>query len=75
VGWTTNESATSKVYYATSTPVNIGTASSVSDTTLITSHSLNLSGLVASSTYYYLVESKDAALNTSTSTEFSFPTL
>ncbi len=75
VGWTTNEAATSKIYYATSSPVDTATASSVSDTTLVTSHSLNLSGLTASSTYYYLVESKDASLNTATSTEFSFPTL
>jgi len=75
VGWTTNEAATSKIYYATSSPVDTVTASSVSDATLVTSHSLNLSGLTASSTYYYLVESKDASLNTATSTEFSFPTL
>lgn len=75
VGWTTNESATSKVYYGTVTPLVLGSASSTSDASLVTSHSLNLIGLSASTTYYYVAESKDAANNTALSSEQSFVTL
>ncbi|MDO8600762.1 MAG: fibronectin type III domain-containing protein [bacterium] len=75
VGWTTNESATSKVYYGTVTPLVLGSASSISDASLVTSHSLNLIGLSASTTYYYVAESKDAANNTALSSEQSFVTL
>ncbi|MBI2033800.1 MAG: fibronectin type III domain-containing protein [Candidatus Liptonbacteria bacterium] len=74
VAWATNELATSKVYYGTSTPLSLGTASMVTDNTLITSHAIGLSGLAATTTYYYVVESKDAAGNTATSTERSFTT-
>lgn len=75
VNWMTNESATSKVYYGTATPINLGTALMVSNSTLVTSHSLGLTGLTASTTYYYVAESKDAAGNTATSSQASFMTL
>ena len=75
VSWTTNESATSKVYYSTTTPVSLATAPVVVNATLTTAHTLGLSGLTASTTYYYIVESKDAANNTATSTQQSFLTL
>ena len=71
--WTSNEPATSKVYYGTISPIDFSV--SLSNDTLVTSHSLALSGLTASTTYYFIVESKDAAGNTSTSTEESFNTL
>jgi len=74
VTWTTNEAATGKVYYATTTPVSIASALFLSDTSLVTSHSFPLVGLTASTTYYMFVESKDAANNTATSTEQSFVT-
>lgn len=73
--WATNESATSKAYYGTTTPLNLAGASTVSTSTLVTSHSLALSSLSASTTYYYIAESKDAANNTATSSEKSFATL
>jgi hypothetical protein len=75
VDWTTDEMATSKVYYGLTTPLDLGTALTVVDATFVSSHSLNLSGLVASSTYYYVVESKDSSNNTSTSSELMFVTL
>ena len=75
VKWDTNEDATSKVYYSASTPLVIGTASTVSDSTLENSHDLDLSSLTASTTYYYLVVSADAAGNTATSSQNSFATL
>lgn len=73
--WTTNENATSTMWYASTTPVNKSTASKVSTNTWKTVHSLNLSGLTATTTYYYLIEVADAAGNVSTSTEHSFKTL
>lgn len=75
VTWTTNEAATSKIYYGTITPLLLGAASTVSDSALLTNHSLMLSGLTASTTYYMVVESKDAANNTATSSEISFTTV
>lgn len=74
VTWTTDEAATTKVYYGTVTPLVLGGASTVSDVTLLTSHAANLTGLTASTTYYMVVESKDAANNTATSSETSFET-
>ncbi|MDE2078978.1 MAG: fibronectin type III domain-containing protein [Patescibacteria group bacterium] len=74
VSWTTNEQATSKVYFGTSTPLNLLLASNVFSAALTTSHTLPVSGLTASSTYYYVIESADAAGNTATTTEASFTT-
>jgi len=74
ISWTTNEVATSKVYYSTTTPVNTGSALVQSNSTLVTAHSVGLSGLSASTTYYAIAESLDAANNVGASTEFSFVT-
>jgi phosphodiesterase/alkaline phosphatase D-like protein len=75
IAWGTNEPATSKVYMSTSTPVNLATATNVLNNSLLVSHVLHLSGLTASTTYFFVVESKDAANNTATSTEHSFVTI
>lgn len=75
VTWTTNEPADSTVWYATSTPVSTTTASSTSSASLVTSHSMGLPGLTASTLYYYFVTSKDSSLNAATSSESSFTTL
>src|SRR3989344_676980 len=75
ITWMTNELATSKVYASTTSPVATSTAQSVSNVALVTSHSLNLTGLTASSTYYYFVESADASNNVSNSNQQSFLTL
>ncbi|MDO8536710.1 MAG: peptidoglycan-binding protein [bacterium] len=74
VVWTTNEAATSKVSYGTSTPVDTVNAPMVNDGSFVTSHDLALSSLTASTTYYYVVTSWDAAANTATSSEASFIT-
>ena len=42
VTWTTGESATSKAYYSTATPVDLSSALTVIDNSLMTSHSLAL---------------------------------
>ena len=75
IAWTTNENATSKVYFGTTTPLNLSTAATVVNMALVTSHSLGLSSLATSTAYYYVVESKDAANNTATTTQASFTTL
>jgi peptidoglycan hydrolase-like protein with peptidoglycan-binding domain len=74
VSWTTNEAATSKVYYGTATPLVLSSASTVTDGAFLTSHSLGLTNLATSTTYYVVVESADAATNAATSSEFSFTT-
>lgn len=72
--WTTNENAKSKVYYGTTTPLSLGSALIVSDNALVTSHSLGLSGLSATTTYYFVVESQDGSGNIATSSESNFTT-
>ncbi len=75
IKWETNEASTSKVYYSTSTPVLAVSATSfIEDTALVNSHTINLTGLTASTTYYFLVESTDTSGNTAKSQEGSFTT-
>lgn len=75
IAWTTNENATGRVYFSTSSPVGIATAPNVATAVRSISHSLILTGLSASTTYFYVIESKDAAGNTATSSEQHFTTL
>lgn len=75
IAWSTNEPASSKLYYGTTTPLVLGTALSIFNPSLTTNHSVALSGVTASTTHYYVIESKDATGNTATSTENSFVTL
>lgn len=51
VTWTTNELATSKVRYGLTTDYGL----EVSDSTLVTSHSVSLTGLTPGATYHYEV--------------------
>ncbi len=63
IAWTTNEAADSRVDYGT----DAGTLSSQeTDAALLTSHSITLSGLAASTLYYFRVGSTDAASNAAT---------
>lgn len=72
ISWITNESATGKVYYHTSNPLNLSLATTAASTTLSLNHSFRIDGLTASTTYFYIVESVDAANNIATSTPQSF---
>lgn len=73
--WTTNEAATSKVWYGTTSPLTLGSpTASASNSALVTIHALTLSALSASTTYNYIVESSDAAGNTATSSAQAFTT-
>src|SRR5207244_3834968 len=49
-------------------------SSSTLNTALVTSHSVSLTGLLASTTYHYRVKSRDAAGNLQTSGDFTFTT-
>ena len=76
IKWLTNELSNSKVWYSTSTPVLASAPTpAVSSTDYVLNHSITLSGLTASTTYYYLVASTDKSGNTTTSAETLFITL
>ena len=64
VTWTTDEPATSRVDYGTSAG---SLTSFVSDGTLTTSHSVELTGLSPDTTYHFRVTSTDAVPNTTIS--------
>lgn len=74
ITWATNENSTSKVYYGTTTPLVLASSSVAEVSGLTLSHSVGLSSLTASTTYYYVIESKDASNNTTKTTEASFIT-
>ncbi|MFA6445966.1 MAG: peptidoglycan-binding protein, partial [Candidatus Paceibacterota bacterium] len=70
ITWTTNESASSTVNYgATSSYGNTSTSAS-----FVTSHSITLTGLTASTTYHFQVASSDASGNVATSSDQTFVT-
>ena len=76
ISWNTNENATSKIYYATADLTATSTViSAIENSTLVSAHSIELSGLATSTLYYFRVESRDASNNTATSTQNSFTTL
>jgi peptidoglycan/xylan/chitin deacetylase (PgdA/CDA1 family) len=64
LSWLTNENTTSKVEYGTSTAYG----AVVADTAANTSHTVTVSGLTASTKYYYRITATDAAGNASTVT-------
>jgi len=69
ITWTTNVPATSVVNYGTSSG---SLTLNVSNSTLVTSHSLTLTGLTAGTVYYYTVTSVDAS-NIAVTSPPSFP--
>lgn len=73
VSWLTNELTSGRVLYGTGTSTMPWSASST-QTSLSVSHSANLTGLTASTTYQFAVEAKDAVNNISTSAQQSFST-
>lgn len=76
ITWTTNEPATSRVFFSTVSPldVNASTTRSVTNTALVTSHSITLTGLSAGTIHVFAVRSADASGNTATSGAFTFTT-
>lgn len=76
ITWTTNEPSSSKVFVSATTPVDVNSSTTVSvaDASLVTNHSIVLTGLATSTTYHFVVRSADAANNVATSGESSFLT-
>jgi len=70
ITWTTNELATSRVDYGLADTYG----SFVSDPTLITSHSMELTGLSSSTTYHFKVTSEDSSGNSASSADLTFTT-
>ncbi len=71
ITWSTNEPADSLVEYGTSTSYGQSTPLNAS---LVTNHSMSLASLTPSTLYHYRVQSKDAAGNLATSSDFTFTT-
>jgi hypothetical protein len=71
IGWTTNESATSRVEYGLTASYGSSTAL---DTNLVTNHSQDLTGLVSDTLYHYRVRSIDQAGNERISSDYTFTT-
>ncbi len=71
ISWTSDESADSQVEYGTTTSYGSSTTLNAS---LVSSHSVVLSGLTGGTTYHYRVKSKDAAGNLTVSADFTFTT-
>ena len=69
--WSTNEASDSLTDYG----VTIAYGLSVSSSTLVTSHSLNLINLLPQTTYHFRVKSKDASSNEAVSADYTFTTL
>lgn len=73
ITWTTNELASSKVYYDLTTSYSASTTEA--DTSpRVTAHSVDLTGLVSCTTYRYAVHSTDAYTNTASTTGGTFRT-
>src|SRR5829696_4998841 len=70
VGWTSNEPSDSRVEYGQTT----GYGSVRSSTTLVSNHSVDLTGLQCATTYHYRVSSADAAGNRATGGDANFTT-
>ncbi|MDD5688430.1 MAG: carbohydrate-binding protein [Elusimicrobia bacterium] len=73
VTWTTNEPATSKVEYGLTT--GYGSASPVTDSGGVTSHSVPITGLTEKTTYHCRVVTTDMSNNPTTTGDFTFTTI
>jgi len=71
INWTTNEASTSQVEYGRTT--SYGTLTPL-NSNLVTSHTVNITGLSRKTTYNYRVRSKDAAENEAISGNYTFKT-
>ena len=71
ITWTADEAATSQVEYGLTTSYG---STTTADTSLVTSHSVSLSGLSTATPYHYRVKSKDASDNEAVSGDYTFTT-
>lgn len=71
ITWTTNASSNSNITYGLGLSMS---STPITDETLVTNHSLTLTGLTASKTYYYKLKSTTSAGAVIESTMFNFKT-
>ncbi|HTN44167.1 MAG TPA: DUF4082 domain-containing protein, partial [Nitrospiria bacterium] len=71
VTWSSDEPADSQVEYGTTTAY--GNAAAL-NSTLVTSHTVSMNGLAASTLYHFRVKSRDASINLAASADFTFTT-
>jgi hypothetical protein len=71
ISWTSTNPASSRVDYGTTTAYG----SVLSDATVVSNHSLTLSGLASNTTYHFNVTSVDGFTQTASSTDATFSTL
>ncbi len=71
ITWSTNEAADTQVQYGPTTSYGSTTAL---NTSLVTSHTVNITGLTAATTYHYRVISNDQAGNQTISVDNTFTT-
>jgi len=74
--WDTDVASNSTLFYGTSTPLNISasTTASTTSSTLVTSHDMNVTGLATSTTYYFVIQSKNSVGTIKNSNQFSLTT-
>ena len=70
ITWDTNEQSDSTIDYGLDTSYGQNT----NDTTLVTNHSITLTGLISATQYHYRISSSDGSANTSQSSGLSFIT-
>lgn len=71
ISWDTDEASNSSVSYDTSSG---SYSTTISSSSMVSSHSISLTGLSAETKYYYVVKSADANDNSAQSIEFNFTT-
>ncbi len=76
LSWNTNENANSKVYWSTISPLSVSATTTASSTSnlMTKAHRMSITGLSATTTYYFKVESSDSSGNTSSSTTLTATT-
>lgn len=72
ISWNTDENASGSVDYGTSVAYEKG---SISDTSVVTSHTVHLSGLSLGTTHYFQIRSLDFEGNSAVSSGYTFTTL
>ncbi|MBI5529978.1 MAG: hypothetical protein HY918_00555 [Candidatus Doudnabacteria bacterium] len=70
ITWTTDELSNSLIEYGTTTSYGFSTSSA----SMVTSHSLVLTGLATTTAYHFHIKSTDASSNTVTSADYTNPT-
>ncbi len=76
VSWKRSEASNSTVFYGTGTPIDTNNAATlrVTDSSMVTNHSISIPGLTSSTLYHFVIKSADGSNNVASSTEAAFTT-